>query len=60
MLLFFNLIFFANLTAAQMLGLAEGCFESTLPYLNQHKQFGQVISSFQGMQFQISTCAIGC
>lgn len=33
--------------AAQMLGLAQGCFERTLPYLHQRKQFGQSIASFQ-------------
>jgi len=43
--------------AAQMLGLAEGALESTLPYLHERKQFGQVIASFQGMQFQIAECA---
>lgn len=42
-----------------MLGLAEGCYLSTLPYLHQRKQFGQPIASFQGMQFQIANAAIG-
>jgi alkylation response protein AidB-like acyl-CoA dehydrogenase len=41
---------------AQMIGLAQGTFEATMPYLNQRKQFGQPIASFQGMQFQYATC----
>ncbi len=44
--------------AAQMLGLAQGAFDTTLPYLYQRKQFGQPIGTFQGMQFQIAQCAI--
>jgi len=43
--------------AAQMLGLAQGAFDSTMPYLMQRKQFGQPISSFQGIQFQIAQIA---
>lgn len=43
--------------AAQMVGLAKGAFESTVPYLKQRNQFGAPISSFQGMQFQIADCA---
>jgi len=44
--------------AAQMLGLAEGVYAQTLPYLYQRKQFGQAIGSFQGMQFHIAQAAI--
>ncbi len=44
--------------AAQMLGLAEGCLDATLPYLYERKQFGQPIGTFQGMQFQIAQCAM--
>jgi len=44
--------------AAQMLGLARGAFDSTIPYLKQRKQFGAPINSFQGMQFQISDAAV--
>jgi butyryl-CoA dehydrogenase/short/branched chain acyl-CoA dehydrogenase len=36
---------------AQMVGLAQGAFDATMPYLFQRKQFGQVIGGFQGMQF---------
>lgn len=43
--------------AAQMLGLADGAFQSILPYIHERKQFGQPIANFQGMQFQISECA---
>ncbi|XP_048406748.1 short/branched chain specific acyl-CoA dehydrogenase, mitochondrial isoform X1 [Stegostoma tigrinum] len=43
--------------AAQMLGLAQGCFDSTIPYLKQRVQFGQRIYDFQGMQHQISQIA---
>ncbi|EFA76871.1 acyl-Coenzyme A dehydrogenase [Heterostelium album PN500] len=44
--------------AAQMLGLAEGAFESTLPYLMQRKQFGKPIAEFQGMQFTYADLAV--
>lgn len=53
--------------AAQMLGLAQGCFDATLPYLYQRKQFGSAVGDFQGMdyflittgmQFQIAQAAV--
>eukprot|EP00742_Colponemidia_sp_Colp-10_P004138 GILJ01004416.1.p1 GENE.GILJ01004416.1~~GILJ01004416.1.p1 ORF type:complete len:408 (-),score=62.38 GILJ01004416.1:52-1275(-) len=37
---------------AQMVGLAQGAMDATLPYLHQRKQFGQVIADFQGMRYQ--------
>eukprot|EP00960_Hanusia_phi_P031243 749178-Hanusia_phi.AAC.1 len=37
---------------AQMVGLALGAFENTLPYLHERKQFGRTVADFQGMQFQ--------
>lgn len=43
--------------AAQMLGLAQGCFDNTIPYTRQRKQFGQRIFDFQGMQHQIAHVA---
>jgi short/branched chain acyl-CoA dehydrogenase len=43
--------------AAQMLGLAEGVFELTLPYLFQRRQFGQPIGDFQGMEHQYASVA---
>uniref|UniRef100_A0AAY4A4M6 Short/branched chain specific acyl-CoA dehydrogenase, mitochondrial n=1 Tax=Denticeps clupeoides TaxID=299321 RepID=A0AAY4A4M6_9TELE len=43
--------------AAQMLGLAQGCFDQTVPYTRQRIQFGKRIFDFQGMQHQISHVA---
>ncbi|XP_072279257.1 short/branched chain specific acyl-CoA dehydrogenase, mitochondrial [Pyxicephalus adspersus] len=43
--------------AAQMLGLAQGCFDQTIPYTKQRVQFGKRIFDFQGMQHQISHVA---
>ncbi|KYO43864.1 short/branched chain specific acyl-CoA dehydrogenase, mitochondrial [Alligator mississippiensis] len=43
--------------AAQMLGLAQGCFDQTLPYTKERVQFGKSIFDFQGMQHQISQVA---
>ncbi|KAH3788542.1 short/branched chain specific acyl-CoA dehydrogenase, mitochondrial-like [Dreissena polymorpha] len=42
---------------AQMLGLAEGCFNATVPYTRERKQFGKRICDFQGMQHQIAHVA---
>lgn len=42
---------------AQMLGLAQGCFDVTIPYLLERKQFGSDIYSFQSMQHQVATVA---
>lgn len=39
---------------SQMVGLAQGAFDYTMPYLKQRKQFGQSISQFQGVQFQFA------
>ncbi|KAI2658191.1 Short/branched chain specific acyl-CoA dehydrogenase, mitochondrial [Labeo rohita] len=43
--------------AAQMLGLAQGCFDQTIPYTRQRIQFGKRIFDFQGMQHQIAHVA---
>lgn len=43
---------------AQMLGLAQGCFDATMPYLGQRKQFGTLIGDFQGMQHQYAQVAV--
>jgi len=43
---------------AQMVGLAQGVFDHTLPYLTQRKQFGKPISEFQGMQHQYAQVAM--
>ena len=32
---------------AQMVGLAQGCFDATIPYTLERKQFGQSVFSFQ-------------
>lgn len=42
---------------AQMIGLAQGCFDATLPYLLERKQFGKEIYDFQSMQHQVATVA---
>ncbi|XP_028990361.1 short/branched chain specific acyl-CoA dehydrogenase, mitochondrial [Betta splendens] len=39
---------------AQMLGLAQGCYDNTIPYARQRVQFGKRIFDFQGMQHQIA------
>jgi alkylation response protein AidB-like acyl-CoA dehydrogenase len=33
--------------AAQQLGIAKGCFDIVMPYLNERKQFGTAIGDFQ-------------
>lgn len=43
--------------AAQMIGLAQGCFDATIPYTLERQQFGKPIFSFQGMQYQMSDIA---
>lgn len=43
--------------AALSLGIAEGAFEEALKYSTIRKQFGQPISSFQGVSFQLSDMA---
>jgi alkylation response protein AidB-like acyl-CoA dehydrogenase len=32
---------------AQMIGLAQGCLDNTVPYLQQRKQFGSRLMDFQ-------------
>lgn len=43
--------------AAQMVGLAEGCFNHTMRYITDRKQFGKNIADFQGVQFQYAQMA---
>ncbi|XP_068610686.1 short/branched chain specific acyl-CoA dehydrogenase, mitochondrial [Brachionichthys hirsutus] len=43
--------------AAQMLGLAQGCFDNAVPYTRQRMQFGKRVFDFQGMQHQIAHVA---
>ncbi|KAJ4435782.1 hypothetical protein ANN_18401, partial [Periplaneta americana] len=42
---------------AQMVGIAQGCFDATIPYTMERKQFGKKIFSFQAMQHQIAQVA---
>ncbi|KAG8237548.1 hypothetical protein J437_LFUL017445 [Ladona fulva] len=42
---------------AQMVGLAQGCLNATIPYTLDRTQFGKKIFSFQSMQHQISKVA---
>jgi short-chain 2-methylacyl-CoA dehydrogenase len=44
--------------AAQMIGIAQGALDYSMPYLFQRKQFGQYIGDFQGMQFQYAQAAV--
>lgn len=39
---------------AQMIGLAQGCLDATVPYTLERKQFGKEIFSFQALQHQIA------
>lgn len=43
--------------AAQMLGLAQGCFDFTIPYIKEREQFGRRIFDFQGLQHQVAYVA---
>lgn len=43
---------------AQMVGLAQGAFDLTMPYLKERKQFGQSIGDFQAMQMQVADAAV--
>jgi alkylation response protein AidB-like acyl-CoA dehydrogenase len=42
---------------AQALGIAEGAFDYALAYARDRQQFGQPISSFQGIQFMFADMA---
>jgi short/branched chain acyl-CoA dehydrogenase len=42
---------------AQMIGVARGALEHAIAYVKERKQFGQRISEFQGVQFQIAEAA---
>ncbi len=43
---------------AQMLGIAQGAFEAALKYTQEREQFGQAISNFQAIQFQLAEMAV--
>jgi butyryl-CoA dehydrogenase/short/branched chain acyl-CoA dehydrogenase len=42
---------------AQMVGLAQGALECAIRYAKERKQFGQTISEFQAVQFQLAQSA---
>ncbi len=42
---------------AQMIGIAQGAFDAALAYTKERKQFGQAVSDFQGVQFQLAKMA---
>lgn len=44
--------------AALAVGIARGAFEKALAYAKERKQFGQIISSFQGIQFKLADMAM--
>ncbi|WP_084783343.1 acyl-CoA dehydrogenase family protein [Bacillus dakarensis] len=43
--------------AAQALGIAQGAYDVALEYVKEREQFGQSISSFQGIQFMLADMA---
>lgn len=43
--------------AAQQIGIAKGCFDIAMPYLQERKQFGTAIGDFQAMQHQVALAA---
>ncbi|MBK6724991.1 MAG: acyl-CoA dehydrogenase [Acidobacteria bacterium] len=43
---------------AQMLGIAQGAFEAAVKYTQEREQFGQSISNFQAVQFQLAEMAV--
>ena len=43
--------------AALSLGIAQGAFDHALAYSKERKQFGQSISSFQGISFKLADMA---
>jgi alkylation response protein AidB-like acyl-CoA dehydrogenase len=42
---------------AQMIGIAQGAFNAALAYTKDREQFGQSVSEFQGVQFQLAKMA---
>ena len=44
---------------AQMVGLAQGAFDTTMPYLFQRKQFGQLIGDMQ-VRAHVRSVASAC
>jgi alkylation response protein AidB-like acyl-CoA dehydrogenase len=44
----------AALLASEQLGLAQWCFETTLAYVKQRKQFGRAIGSYQAIKHRLA------
>ena len=42
---------------AQMVGLSQGALDHTLAYVQERKQFGKTVGSFQAVQFQLAQAA---
>lgn len=42
---------------AQLIGVAQGCLDNTLPYIMERRQFGQPVWKFQAMQHQVADLA---
>lgn len=43
--------------ASQQIGIAKGCYDIAMPYLNDRTQFGTRLSDFQGMEHQYAQIA---
>ena len=44
----------AALLASEQLGIAQWCFETTLAYTKQRKQFGRAIGSYQAIKHRLA------
>jgi alkylation response protein AidB-like acyl-CoA dehydrogenase len=44
----------AALLASEQLGLAQWCFEATVDYVKQRKQFGRTIASYQAIKHRLA------
>ena len=42
---------------AQMVGLSQGTLDHALAYVQERKQFGKTVGSFQAVQFQLAQAA---
>ena len=43
---------------AQAVGIAQGALDASIAYVKERKQFGQLISDFQGVQFMLADMAM--
>ena len=44
--------------AALSIGLAQGCLDASLKYVNERKQFGRFLKDFQTIQFKLAEMAV--